>query len=150
MCYPPLLLPSLLMSGCVDAEPVAMHAPINGADDAPIEMKGIRLAGAPLYLDMQVRPSTSPVASRLQGYSLETPLESSPTKPQPHYVAQYQAHTNPQRPAMTSTATRLFPCLLHAVPAWNVTRLNKPSSRRRQVSQPARPLPPAGGDAAGC
>ena len=36
-----------------DAEAVPMHIPVTAAD-APIEMKGIRLAGAPLYLDMQV------------------------------------------------------------------------------------------------
>ena len=37
------------------AESVPAHAPVTGAAEAAIEMKGIRLAGAPLYLDMQVR-----------------------------------------------------------------------------------------------
>ena len=37
----------------MSAEPVPLHGPVTTAADAPIEMKGIRLAGAPLYLDMQ-------------------------------------------------------------------------------------------------
>ncbi len=55
----PRQVPSILMSGCVDAEPVSMHNLDTAAADAPIEMKGIRLAGAPLYLDMQARPRPS-------------------------------------------------------------------------------------------
>ena len=39
------------------AEPVPADASTPAAADAPIEMKGIRLAGAPLYLDMQVHRS---------------------------------------------------------------------------------------------
>ena len=102
-----------------------MQASVNGANDAPIEMKGIRLAGAPLYLDMQVRIFAYlhrmltwwPVASRLQVYSLFLPLESSPNQvTATSSSSQYQTHTNPQRPATSKAARRI--CMpANAVPA---------------------------------